>query len=98
MIASLLGMVTGGVLGVGLMTLIISTFAFKHEVPLHRASKTVLAGTTTAIFLSLFGAGFNPLFQGMYVVGGILIWPLVYRHYKRNWTDDDPNDDGHIFR
>jgi len=95
LMAHLLGSLTGAFMLLGILILVISQFAFKRDIPKRRAGKTVLTATVIAVVLSLFGAGFDLMFQGFYVLAGIVMFPIMLRHYSKHWIDDDPGD---VFR
>jgi multisubunit Na+/H+ antiporter MnhB subunit len=75
--AYLLGALTGGLILITALVLIISLFAFKRDVPKRRALKTVGTAVLIAIFISLFGAGFDPMYQGTYALCGIILFPIM---------------------
>lgn len=85
----LIGMVIGSILGMGILSLILSLFAYKKSEPWPRAVKTV--GTAYLIAVTIFGISDGNWGEGFLFYGigaAVMLWER-HRHYKKNWTDSE---------
>ena len=85
----MIGMLIGSIIGVAILSLILSLFAFKNFEPTKRALFTVL--TALAIAVAIFGYSDGGRYGEaliFYGIGAIVIFFERRRHYRKNWTDD----------
>lgn len=89
-----IGMVIGSILGMGILSLILSLFAYKKSDPWPRALKTV--GTAYIIAVIVYGSqdggryGEALLFYG--IGAAVMLWER-HRHYKKHWTDEEQDSE-----
>lgn len=85
----IIGMLFGSILGIAILSLLLSLFAYKSFEPTKRALATVL--TALAIAVVVYGSqdggryGEALIFYG---IGAFVIFFERQRHYRKNWTDD----------
>ena len=94
-----IGLIVGSVLGMGILCLLLSLFAFKSLEPWPRAVATV--GTAYIIAVVVYGSQdggqvVEALFN--YGIGAAFMLWERYRHYRKHWVDDKPSDLEDIFR
>ena len=85
----IIGMLFGSILGIAILSLLLSLFAYKSFEPTKRALATVLTALTIAVVVygSQDGGRYGEALI-FYGIGAFVIFFERQRHYRKNWTDD----------
>ncbi|WP_152682402.1 hypothetical protein [Sphingopyxis sp. C-1] len=85
----LVAVIVGGILGMLILSWLVSFVAFKKFEPVPRAVATVLTAWTIATLLYGFNSG-SFLFAGIiYGVGAAVVFWERKRRYEKHWLPDD---------
>lgn len=85
----LIGGIVGGILGMLILSWLVSFVAFKRLEPVPRAVATVLTAWTIGTMLYGYNSG-NFVFAGIiYGVGAAVVFWERKRQYEKHWLPDD---------